>query len=124
MQHLKNPVQTFELKSTITEIQDSLDGLTRKFSTKAVNNLVKTIRINFLRTVETNQNFIATRQMLSQKRSVSHLRKFLLSHYMAIKLMGQKYQWPHITKNIDYEKLVQESQKHIKSDKTSSNNKP
>lgn len=37
---------------------------------------------------------------------------------MATKLVGQKSQWPHITKNIDYEKLVQ------KSDKIRNYNKP
>lgn len=66
--------------------------------------------------------------MLSQKKkkkiTISHLRKSLLSHYRATKLTGPKSQWPYITKNIDYEKLVQESHKHKKSDKTSSNNKP
>lgn len=37
------------------------------FSTKAANNLAKAVRINFIGTVETNQSFIGTRQMLKEK---------------------------------------------------------
>lgn len=36
-------------------------------STKAANKLAKTIKINFIRTLETNQKFTATRQGLIKK---------------------------------------------------------
>lgn len=43
-------------------------------STKAANKLAKTIKINFIGTLETNQKFIATRQtLIKKKKKKKHL---------------------------------------------------
>lgn len=78
-----------------------------------MNNLAQTVRIKFIGILEINQNFIATRQMLTQDKTPhsQHLRKCLFSHWMATDLTGQRPQWPHIAKNIDYKKLLQDRQR-------------
>lgn len=82
--------------------KDDRVGNFEKSSTKAMNNLAKTVRFNFTATLETTHYFIATRQILKNKAPESqHLRNSPSSHYIATKITGQMPWWPYVTKNID-----------------------